>query len=81
MASVYVEVDLDEFSDDELIDELNDRGYKVFQADDIDDDGISFDHKELTEVFYAWRQNRRQDAMILLERIFPGLDGVSKYMA
>jgi hypothetical protein len=81
MASVYVEVDLDEFSDDELIDELNDRGYKVFEADKIDDYGVIYDAKELTEVFYAWKQNRRQDAMILLERIFPGLDGVSKYIA
>jgi hypothetical protein len=83
MPSVYVtaQVDLDELSDDELIEELGSRGYKIFQSDDIDDDGISFDHKELKEVFYAWRQKRRKDAMILLERIFPGLDGVSDFMA
>lgn len=33
MAYVSVHVDLDEFDDDELIDELESRGYKVFDKD------------------------------------------------
>lgn len=35
MAYVHVEVELDEFSDDELIEELEARGYQVLDADSL----------------------------------------------
>lgn len=35
MASMYVEIDLNDVDDDELIDELKCRGYKVYE-DEID---------------------------------------------
>ncbi len=38
MASVSVEVDIDEFDDDDLIEELEHRGYTVGDKDEEDDD-------------------------------------------
>lgn len=37
MASVSVEVDIDEFDDDDLIEELESRGYTVEEKDDDED--------------------------------------------
>lgn len=39
MASVSVEVDIDEFDDDDLIEELEARGYTVNEDDDEEDEG------------------------------------------
>lgn len=39
MASVSVEVDIDEFDDDDLIEELESRGYTVEEKDDEEDEG------------------------------------------
>lgn len=38
---VDVEVDINEFDDDELIDELESRGYKCISKDDFDDEQVS----------------------------------------
>lgn len=38
MARVYVEVDLYEFDDDELIEELEDRGYTIDKDEEEDED-------------------------------------------
>lgn len=38
MAYVHVEVDLDEFTDDDLIEELESRGYEVRDEDSLTDE-------------------------------------------
>jgi hypothetical protein len=40
MAYISVDVDIDEFDDDELIDELESRGYKVFDEDEVNPEPI-----------------------------------------
>ena len=74
MSTVYreVEVDLDEFEDDDLIDELEARGYKVFMEDQEDQ------HPEIQEMIWRFSRGHIEDAMILLERRFPEMYGISK---
>ena len=70
MAYATVEVDLDDyigdFTDKELIEELKARGYKVDE------------HEELTEVEWCWRRGDKKEALILLEREFKWLRGISE---
>lgn len=67
MASVYVEVELDDFSDDEIISEAKSRGYRVV-ADD----------NPWTLIERTWNRGQKKDALIYLERFFPELLGISK---
>lgn len=70
MAYATVEVDLDDyigdFTDKELIEELEARGYKVDEPE------------ELTEVEWCWRRGNKKEALILLEREFKWLRGISE---
>jgi hypothetical protein len=62
--SVDVDIDLGDFSTEELLEELEARGE-------------SPDH-DLDAVIIAWRRGAKKDALILLERFFPELYDISK---
>lgn len=65
----YATIDLDDylgdFSDMELIEEVKARGYKVDEPEDI------------TEAEWCWRRGQKKEALIILERKFPELRGIS----
>lgn len=62
---VEIDVSLDEWDDDELIKEIKSRGYKVEEEE------------ELIEVEWRWRRGEKKEALILLEREFKWLSGLS----
>ena len=64
--STEVEVGLEEWDDDELIEEIQARGYKVENDEDM------------TEVQWRWRRGDKKEALILLEREFKWLRGISE---
>lgn len=66
MASVYAEVELDDFSDQDLIKELRWRGYEIDAE------------PSMSDVIWRYRSGYIKDAMIILERIYPELYGISK---
>lgn len=72
MATVYrdvtVEVDIDiaDFDDEELIKEMKCRGFNVDETPTI------------VGIEEYWNQGNRKEALILLEREFPELRGISK---
>lgn len=68
--TISVEVYLDEFDDDALIDELKDRGYTT----DKDDENRKF----LEEVINWYKRGNIKEALIQLERIEPQLSGISE---
>jgi hypothetical protein len=74
MPAVYreVEVDLDDFDDDDLIEEIESRGYTVLMEDQEDQ------HPEIQEAIWRYKNGYIEDAMILLERRFPEMYGISK---
>jgi hypothetical protein len=66
--STEVEVGLDEWTDLELIEEIKARGYKVE------------DDEDLVEVQWCWRRGDKKEALILLERQYKWLRGLSELM-
>lgn len=64
--TVCVDVDLDNFEDSELIEEMKYRGYHVSEEPDI----ISIEN--------CWNRGDKKEALVLLERKFPELFGISK---
>lgn len=63
--STEVEIGLDEWRDDELIEEIKSRGYKVE------------DDEDLVEVQWRWRRGDKKEALVLLERQYKWLRGLS----
>ena len=63
-----VEVDLEEWDDEELIKEIKMRGYKVDEPED------------LVEAEWRWHRGDKKETLILLEREFPELIGISKLL-
>lgn len=63
---VEIDVDLSEWEDEELIEEIRSRGYQV----DKEPDMISAE--------YNWQRGAKKEALILLERQFPEFIGLSK---
>jgi hypothetical protein len=63
--STEVEVGLEEWRDDELIKEIKARGYKVE------------DDEDLVEVQWRWRRGDKKEALVLLERQYKWLRGLS----
>lgn len=63
--STEIEVGLEEWRDDELIEEINARGYKV--EDDEDD----------VEIQWRWRRGDKKEALVLMERKYKWLRGIS----
>lgn len=66
--STEVEVDLSEWTDNDLIDEIKSRGYRVY-----DDEG-----DDLMEAQWCWRRGDKKEALVLLEREFKWLRGISE---
>jgi hypothetical protein len=64
--STEVEVSLDEWDDKELIEEVKARGYKVEEEED------------LIEAQWRWRRGDKKEALIILEREFKWLRGISE---
>lgn len=66
------EDDLDDFDDDDLIEELESRGYLVEKS------GYKSLDLDIQDVMWHFKNGRKKDALILLERIYPDLYGLSK---
>ena len=64
---VDIDVDFEDFKDDELIEELVSRGYMVLEKGE----GHTFE-----AALDALRQGRKEEAFILLERAIPDLKGL-----
>jgi hypothetical protein len=64
--TVYVDVDLDDFDEEDLIKELEDRGFYVGKEE-----------PDITSVEQYWNRGDKKEALILLERKFPELRGIS----
>ena len=71
--SQYVEVDinLDDFHDSDLVEELEARGFYV---SDVSENGQT----DIIAIEYHWNRGNKKEALILLERKFPELIGISK---
>lgn len=54
MASMYVDIDLNDVDDDELIEELESRGYKISEEADTDE--------HLTKIYHLRRQGKPYEA-------------------
>lgn len=67
LTEVEVEIDLDNFEDGELIEELEARGYFISESE-----------HDIIGIEYDWNRGARKEALILLERKFPELIGISK---
>jgi hypothetical protein len=67
-----VEVDLDDFDDDDLIQELISRGYSVAKGADICSDAQN--------AIWRYKLGYIEEAAFLLERAYPELYGISKYI-
>ena len=65
--TVYVDVDLGDLDEDELIKELEDRGFYVSEQP-----------HDIIGIEYDWNRGAKKEALILLERKFPELIGISK---
>jgi len=63
--TVYIDVDASDFEDGDLIEELKSRGYYVSEEPDT----LFIEH--------AWNRGDKKEALILLERKFPELRGIS----
>lgn len=64
---VDIDVDFEDFKDDELIEELVSRGFMVLE----EGEGHTFE-----AALDALRQGRKEEAFILLERALPDLKGL-----
>jgi hypothetical protein len=62
--STEVEVGLEEWRDDELIEEIQARGYSVEDDDDV-------------EIQWRWRRGDKKEALVLMERKYKWLRGLS----
>jgi hypothetical protein len=63
--TVEIDVDLDDFDDGEIIEEMRHRGYQVAKLPDM------------FPIEMYWNQDNKKEALILLEREFPELRGIS----
>lgn len=64
--TVYVDVDFADLDDNDLIDELESRGFFVSEQE-----------QDITEIELDWNRGAKKEALILLERKFPELRGIS----
>ena len=66
LTEVEVEVDLENFGDSELIEEMKYRGFFVSKQE-----------QDITEIELDWNRGAKKEALVLLERKFPELRGIS----
>jgi len=70
--TVYIDIDLSDFDEDEIVEHLEHKGYTVSKNPEEQFDIISIEE--------YWNQGNRKEAIILLEREFPELIGISKLL-
>ena len=68
MPNVYVDISLDDFDDDDLIEELQVRGYQIGETD----------NPAMEDVIWRYKLGYIEDALLLLEQLYPELYGISK---
>lgn len=69
--TVYVDVELEDFDDEDLAEELQSRGYMVSEKNaELEVDIVSIEQ--------YWNRGDKKEALILLERKFPELIGIAK---
>lgn len=68
--TVYVDVDFDDLDEQDLIDELESRGFTVTEN--------KIPELDIVSIEQYWNQGNRKEALILLERKFPELIGIAK---
>lgn len=71
---VWIDVELDEFDDDELVEEIEDRGYTVTKNSDLVD---TKDQSDIDSIVWLLSLNKTEEALIQLERMFPELKGIA----
>lgn len=71
---VWIDVELDEFDDDELVEEMEDRGYTVTKDSDFVD---TKDQSDIDSIVWLLSLNKTEEALIQLERMFPELKGIA----
>lgn len=64
--TVYIDVDLGDFDDKDLIEELESRGFYVG------------DEKQFIDIIHLWERGDKKEALIFLEREIPELRGISR---
>ena len=67
---VAVDVELDDFDEDDIIEELESRGFVVTKGPEKDND--------LSNVAWLLTLNKTEEALIQLERLFPELEGIHR---
>ena len=68
--TVYVDVDFDDLDEQDLIDELESRGFTVSEN--------KIPELDIVDIEHCWNRGDKKEALILLERKFPELIGISK---
>ena len=71
MPHVYVDIadiDLEDFDSDDLADELRHRGYTVWKVPEL----------SMEDVIWRYKTGYIEDALLLLEQLYPELYGISK---
>lgn len=69
--TVYVDVDLDDFDDEDLAEELESRGYMVSEKN-------AEPELDIVSIEQYWNRGDKKEALVLLERKFPELIGIAK---
>lgn len=69
--TVYVDIDLKDFDDEDLAEELRWRGYIVSEKN-------AEPEIDIVSIEQYWNQGNHKEALILLERKFPELIGIAK---
>lgn len=69
--TVYVDIDLKDFDDEDLAEELQSRGYMVSEKN-------AEPEIDIVSIEQYWNQGNHKEALILLERKFPELIGIAK---
>lgn len=68
---VSIDVDLYDFDDDEIVQYLEDKGYFVSKAEQIDD-------SHMEEAIHRWNRKEYAEALVQIEMAFPQLFGLHK---
>ena len=75
---VDVDIGIEDFDDDDLIEEVESRGYKVYESHTPEEKNLSTLADEMEEVVWRYTRGYIEDAMLLLERLYPDLYGLHK---
>lgn len=70
-----VEVELDDFDTDDLIEEIENRGFIVLSEEKKHINALD---NGMDDVIWRFQRGYIEDAMILLERLYPDLYGLTK---